>query len=187
MSYRFYFKTFSRKYSFTLTIFLLLLPFFIFLLLLHPVPFLNLNQGKSHGELFCCMGHRDCYHFPFYLEKGKGGSSEDSNICITGLHWQSVGSVEYLWLCELLSCDPLPVFGNLMELDMRYYYGLIDWSSSDKGLETLLTSFHLDKLHFIQCVDFWVISIGNLLPFPILYHNKLFDIATKTKNGFITS
>ncbi|MBA0704144.1 hypothetical protein Golax_016418, partial [Gossypium laxum] len=38
------------------------------------------------------------HHFPFYLEKGKGGSSEDSNICITGLHWQSVGSVENLWL-----------------------------------------------------------------------------------------
>ncbi|PPD93636.1 hypothetical protein GOBAR_DD09424 [Gossypium barbadense] len=36
------------------------------------------------------------HHFPFCLEKGKGGSSEDSNICITGLHWQSVGSVENL-------------------------------------------------------------------------------------------
>ncbi|KAG8488604.1 hypothetical protein CXB51_016522 [Gossypium anomalum] len=39
------------------------------------------------------------HHFPFYLEKRKGGGSEDSNICITGLHWQSVGSVENLWLC----------------------------------------------------------------------------------------
>ncbi|PPR96228.1 hypothetical protein GOBAR_AA24442 [Gossypium barbadense] len=36
------------------------------------------------------------HHFPFYLEKGKGGSSEDPNKCITGLQWQSVGSVENL-------------------------------------------------------------------------------------------
>ncbi|TYH30309.1 hypothetical protein ES288_A01G084600v1 [Gossypium darwinii] len=50
----------------------------------------------------------------------------------------------------LLSCEPLPVFANLMELDMRHYYGLIDWSSSDKGLETLLTSSQLEKLYFIQ-------------------------------------
>ncbi|KAG4161558.1 hypothetical protein ERO13_D01G063300v2 [Gossypium hirsutum] len=50
----------------------------------------------------------------------------------------------------LLSCEPLPVFANLMELDMRYYYGLIDWSSSDKGLETLLASSQLEKLYFIQ-------------------------------------
>ncbi|MBA0580277.1 hypothetical protein Gorai_022504, partial [Gossypium raimondii] len=45
----------------------------------------------------------------------------------------------------LLSCEPLPVFANLMEPDMRYYYGLIDWSSSDKGLETLLTSSQLES------------------------------------------
>ncbi|TYJ48668.1 hypothetical protein E1A91_A01G079200v1 [Gossypium mustelinum] len=50
----------------------------------------------------------------------------------------------------LLSCEPLPVFANLMELDMRHYYDLIDWSSSDKGLETLLTSSQLEKLYFIQ-------------------------------------
>ncbi|KAG8502704.1 hypothetical protein CXB51_000521 [Gossypium anomalum] len=38
----------------------------------------------------------------------------------------------------LLSCESLPVFANLMELDIRcYYYGLIDWSSLDKILEIL--------------------------------------------------
>ncbi|KAK8368986.1 hypothetical protein V6Z12_A01G080600 [Gossypium hirsutum] len=42
----------------------------------------------------------------------------------------------------LLSCEPLPVFANLMELDMRHYY----------GLETLLTSSQLEKLYFIQAL-----------------------------------
>ena len=34
----------------------------------------------------------------FYWEKGRGDSSKDSNICITGLHWQKGGSFHILCL-----------------------------------------------------------------------------------------
>ncbi|MBA0792178.1 hypothetical protein Gohar_016700 [Gossypium harknessii] len=77
----------------------------------------------------------------------------------------------------LLSCEPLPVFANLMELDMRYYYGLIDWSSSDKGLETLLTSSQLEKLYFIQEV---LCSLPQKVPCCLLYKLKTIKITNFT-------
>ncbi|KAG4161557.1 hypothetical protein ERO13_D01G063300v2 [Gossypium hirsutum] len=77
----------------------------------------------------------------------------------------------------LLSCEPLPVFANLMELDMRYYYGLIDWSSSDKGLETLLASSQLEKLYFIQEV---LCSLPQKVPCCLLYKLKTIKITNFT-------
>ncbi|MBA0759258.1 hypothetical protein Gotri_022171 [Gossypium trilobum] len=77
----------------------------------------------------------------------------------------------------LLSCEPLPIFANLMELDMRYYYGLIDWSSSDKGLETLLTSSQLEKLYFIQEV---LCSLPQKVPCCLFYKLKTIKITNFT-------
>ncbi|TYI96586.1 hypothetical protein E1A91_D01G083200v1 [Gossypium mustelinum] len=64
-----------------------------------------------------------------------------------------------------------------MELDMRYYYGLIDWSSSDKGLETLLASSQLEKLYFIQEV---LCSLPQKVPCCLLYKLKTIKITNFT-------
>ncbi|KAB2044303.1 hypothetical protein ES319_D01G079800v1 [Gossypium barbadense] len=62
----------------------------------------------------------------------------------------------------LLSCEPLPVFANLVKLkihcsnDLRPYYG--QW---EKGLETLLSSLpELEKLEFNQALQMKEIVLG---------------------------